>query len=348
MKKRWTAAAVLLVLVAVVAALVWWKGVDHRPRVAAGHQALLDNGDMKPPTAHKVSVRTPTMRLLLSVGDPVDELPPRCCVDTEADHRAPSGGSFLAVHVDEPEIQPVGVAPIVEWKPPHFALVDGEHTYPLDGISRYVGANAWAGNGETEYLALPDKPSHVAITIEYDGVVQRFDTEGDTLDEGVAAPLYHLPSRVESRACAERWSTPYGPRGGAVIVSVARVDVPWLPGLGWARPGRTWLVAGVELDAPYSFTVRGPHEAGTGSADTLYDSYTALMHGANLVPQKVLTVAGRHPRPVQMIGLDGQPMAWDVPAGTHPPIMERFRFGGDLVEGPGAQHVHVVVRGVCR
>lgn len=250
------AAVVALVLVAVVSTIVWRTQRDDRARVAVGEAVA------PPDSSARILGLTTDLQLpfgdyRVTVGEAVDELPPACCLDEPADVRAPEGGSFVGVAVTQvsrfSRALPVA-EPGVDLPTPTFTLLvdvsgtieDEQTEYPVSMIEREWDATTLANRALQTYVAVDGAPEvdDLAVRVDYDGVSQVLHADRDYVETGDAAQLRYsdLVARQAGCGAVRAGSGFVVAPGDAPLCSTARERLAYVGGVGWAEPGRRWLV----------------------------------------------------------------------------------------------------------
>ncbi len=276
---------------------------DEPPRDAAG--VVVPGTDASVTEGNKAFLLVPAGRIDVTVGDPITGDLPASEVTDDRIHRPPEGGSFVPVEWShDPFALPPDLAVVGLWPEPTemSLLVDGA-SYPL-GSPYDVPAVGGTVDSLVSvlYVAVPTRPKSVRVGASYDGVTQTLDPVSGRLGPDAAAPLYHPVRRFRVDACPERgWtihdSTTHG-RSTAdadVAGSAIRVDchvgvarqVPYLPGVGWARTGYTWLVV------PYRVQARADGAA--------VDSVRAVITLDGARPSAMLDRTGRRRSPAATV-----------------------------------------------
>lgn len=246
----------LVVVTVVVVATIVWAQRDDRPRVAVGVNTDPPDGNARIPGLTS-DLQLPFADYRVTVGEAVDELPPSCCVDALADVRAPEGGSFVGVSVAMASrlsrAVPVAV-PGVDLPTPTFTLlVDVSRTlepeqveYPVTTIDRTWADTAFLGHAVQTYVAVDGVPEvgDVSLRVDYDGVSQVMHPDRDVVEAGDAAQLRYsdLVPRQAGCGSVRAESGFVVARGDAPLCSTTRQRLAYVGGVGWADPGRQWLV----------------------------------------------------------------------------------------------------------
>ncbi|AKU16028.1 hypothetical protein [Luteipulveratus mongoliensis] len=295
-------AGLAVVVLAAVAALGAWSVLKDR---AEAGQVI--RGGLTDVSGRSRPVLLPLGQVDVTVSEPVESVPEGASVDAP---RAPWGGSFVGVSWETGYMGgfptwatvPLGMAPVQ----PHVHLVVGGHRYPVPGASGgdIVGRRKETIHGEGKaWIAVDGEPKQPVIEIEYDGVTQRVDIATGRRESGRAAPLYSLDRQgAHFRTCpAPRISGLGGVLSVDAKCGVATpLRLPYVSGLGWAKPGREWAVINASVSLPSDGEWRAA--AGSGPAAD-YD----------LEPvSTTFTLDGRAPRPTPEL----KDAAFDATRGT--------------------------------
>ncbi|GAA4675073.1 hypothetical protein GCM10023226_10310 [Nocardioides nanhaiensis] len=196
-------------------------------------------------------IALPGLELRATVGLPVQELS-AAGVDLDT---APEGGSMVPISWTVDLAGAVRLPSLPDAEPPQVAvslLADGR-AYPLDEVLLRDRAEVEQGDpvlelsGSTAVAIAEEEPRDLAVRVEWDGVTIEAERGEEVRDAGVAERLATVPSRLVRTTVPcdpPRVRSPRGPlqvRQSACPVQVQRT--PWVGGLGWAEPGRQWLVA---------------------------------------------------------------------------------------------------------
>ncbi|CAN5528960.1 hypothetical protein BH11ACT8_BH11ACT8_21390 [soil metagenome] len=244
--------AVLLVTAGLLA------GCGGGDPVAVGGVEAVVGGDAA--DGAPVSVLVPLGTLDLVVGAPVDRI---------GDLQAPDGGSLLRISTSFHDAQVRHdvwrFAARAETMQPVDLQVDvGSTSYPVGTVRRAsAGADVLPRDLVVGLAESPSEAADLTIGVAYDGLVQHVALDG-TRTPGPADPLYVDPDLAPSPTACADVALDHGVRGSAASCRIERADLlPYLPELGWAESGRTWVALSlvVALD---------PVELGTGPQRTRY------------------------------------------------------------------------------
>ena len=187
--------------------------------------------------ARLVTVRLPSERLAITVGTPG----PQVSTVHGGEVHAPKGGSFVQITTADDR---------------SFATYPGGVTAQPDAISVALVANGrrypLPGPGEGNVLALAGTHPALAVTVGFAGVEQRVDLASGKRTEGSAAALYSTIPSGSARCGTPALQRPFV-LTTASIPAACQVDwrrVPYLPGLGWAGAGRSWLLMSLATSGP--------------------------------------------------------------------------------------------------
>lgn len=215
---------------------------------------MLLAGSPVKPAGDSTFLLTPSGRLDVTVGDPVDSLSGARLRDSKG-RRAPSGGRLIPVyaefHADSPS-EAVGLV-----GPPlsvGFALNTGGRTYPV-GATWQAPDQPDVGElleSRTYYLAVAGDADDVTVAVDYDDLTQTVDPRSGERDAGAAAALYDAPAELSSSDCSTAgWRTDRPQTRLEVRCAVRVGTTPWAGDQGgWAEPGTAWLVVEVVLRSP--------------------------------------------------------------------------------------------------
>ena len=246
----------------------------------------------------------PAGRIDVTVGEPVTAALPATSTADDAEHAPPTGGSFVPVAWSHhPFALPAGMALVgTDPRPTEIALLVDGTSYPLGspyGVPS-VGGTVDSPVG-VMYVAVPGVPESVVVSAAYDGLTQTLDPRSGQLDPGAAGPLYHHIDHVGAPRCAaDGWS------GQRRLTATTRCRVseprrlPYLPEVGWAEPGRSWLVVGyrVTLDVARGADPADRYRSSAVSAELTLD-------GAGPVADRSGPGSGRPDTVAGVLAFDG-------------------------------------------
>jgi hypothetical protein len=190
----------------------------------------------------------------------------------------PDDGTFVPVQVvaDRDRLIPVYVdSPGFEGRA-ELTLLDGGRRYPITHVPGGFRLDpATADNkGPQRYLAVEGSPDDWSLEVEYDGVTWVVDLSDGSTEPGPQDRLLDMPTLDEQQEQrALRCGTPVWTRGyrpeerynNPVCRVIHQQRVPYVDGLGWAEPGREFLVVHVQSREP-------GHATGPGGAHYLVRS----------------------------------------------------------------------------
>lgn len=291
-RRRISAAVAVLVLAGAGIGIGLAVTGSHGPRARVGQ--FLSSYEEDQTHSTPVEVRLPWGSLSISIGSPVSRIPDSStCTDHTCDVTydqlaPPPGGSWIPFAL-EPEASPDGLglfrtSATTSIPPVHLSIGSGDSWTPVALLS---GGNPKASvatlfvQATDGWLALPDTPERPSIRVTFAGVTQTVDMTSGHRDAGLAAPLYQRQAAFRTHRC-ERGSVP-GYRETYVLSSECQLtgltSVPYVAGLGWAKPGRSWLVALVRTYPPGRLVaVAGPRQGKAVYSDQ--DSLTRTWHTA--------------------------------------------------------------------
>lgn len=273
-RRWWLAGAVAVLLVASIGLVTWDR---LRSGVAPG--TLVEVYDLDEATGRLSggTVMVPTGRLDVTVTEPYDELP---------DGVYPVDSGFRD---DVEQVRDFGRYVGVSWmldRPANdarFRLVTGaqrqfEVVLVADGVRHDLRAGDSARDSATPsrvkavYVALPGGSADLSVEVSYDGLTQRLDPRTGGRDAGAALPFYSPAATWSAppKPCAAQRPTAAGEGfplvapgfefrepEDAVLPCELRpmVASPYEPGIGWARPGRSWLSVPLTTsgDRPFAY-----------------------------------------------------------------------------------------------
>ena len=181
--------------------------------------------------------------------------------------RAPRGGRlvYVSAETDTASLLPLARRPGPGPPDAALAVVAGGRAYPLRGLQApRTASGLLIGTRRAQWVAVAGDASDLRLRVTYDGQSEALDPRRPRPAGGFAAlgAVAHQArlSRPDIRCGRERWTAPYGRAPGvpAPTCVLGRVDrAPYVGGLGWARPGREWLIVTADADGPYRFARRG-------------------------------------------------------------------------------------------
>lgn len=248
-RSLWPVVAVLaVVVVALAVALVVIRSQDGRPRAAVG-QVFADPSDSES-LPHLGEVLLPWARTEVGAGDVREELPD--LEGAEPNVRAPDGGSFVRVEMDLANDYPVPYAAVGL---PFAAQIDvvlhaDGRDYPVPEVA--IDPDQSVDQGGSRWVAVDGEPGDLEVRVTVDGVTQVVDASDGSVDAGQAADLARLAADdVLAPAPSTRCGAPrrldttniypsYRPDLTCKVGPVLRM--PYVDGLGWAEPGREFVV----------------------------------------------------------------------------------------------------------
>lgn len=212
------------------------------------------NAASGPVDGHRVSVVVPTGRLDVVVAEPRAEVGDQEAADdgrlvrlTTTFRDAEVRGDVWAFAAREGMAEPVTLA----------LEVDGDR-YNVGVVRRGSDADADLAPDDA-VVAVPDDTDadEIRLIVGYDGLEQSVSADDGSREPGVADALYEQAERGPSTSCANGSFRPALPAEGRCRVGEAR-RVPYLPQLGWAEEGRSWLVVslGTEVSGIRAGTAR--------------------------------------------------------------------------------------------
>lgn len=233
-----------VVVVLICGASIWFFGRDDRPRAEAGQLVDPESGVVV--TGRSTTVAIPWGRLVITAGQPVEELPTKSLMPP--DLRAPRGGSFvgLTVNADAKQLLPLPRTLTGDVLAPGLVLVADGRRYPVEGLVQVAKSRGNLAPGERSgFVAVKGTPTDLKLEVEYDGRRQTVDLNGGPGEPGRFAELDRVTMRYAERDCGRAtWPA----RFGNALETVPRCRITWaqrmpyVAGLGWAPDGKTWLV----------------------------------------------------------------------------------------------------------
>lgn len=190
-------------------------------------------------------------------------------------------------------------------------------------------------------VTIPADADDLALEVEFDGRTLRTDLDG--VDSGIDA-FGGTPPRRSTVPCAEqpRTDLPGGVRFNGTECGVnALTAVPWHVAVGWAAPGRAWLVAKVSVGINSYFT------SGQGAGTSYEIGYgEPAYHLDGDLPQVVLDEDGNElaSRPDDMTVDDVRTVVFDVPADATDATLEVAMDYTGTPEDDEGQRVHFRLR----
>lgn len=194
-------------------------------------------------------IALPGLELRATVGLPVQEVP-AAGVDLDT---APEGGSLVPISWTVDLAGAVRLPSLPDAQPPQVSvsLVADGRAYPLDEQLLRDRAEVEQGDpllelsGSTAVAVAEEEPRDLAVRVEWDGVTLEAQRGEEVRDAGPAERLTTVPSRLVRTPVPCDPPQVRAPRGLRVRQSACSLQVqrtPWVGGLGWAEPGRQWLV----------------------------------------------------------------------------------------------------------
>jgi hypothetical protein len=212
----------------------------------------------------------------IGVGEPQPALPD--LLGAEPNVRAPAGGSFVRVDVTLVE---GGRLPLAAVAAPfaqetEVVLRAAGRDYLVNGPGGIVvDPNGLFDRGGSRWVAVDGTPRDLEVRVTVDGVTQVVAADG-SVDAGRATELEALPSLDEVAATEPR---PCGPvrrlddtdlrndyRAGLRCQVQLALRTTYVDGIGWAEPGREFLVVHLVLPTRVRFTT------GRGDATQFWNS----------------------------------------------------------------------------
>lgn len=338
-----TLGAGALALLLVGGVLWWWQPWQDQAEVGDAIELTggLDAGGQRIPVAHRVEVTTPTARLEVRIGEPLDTLPEGAAGGDRGEVHAPDGSVFvpvdwggqttqleaetLATTVAESDDEAQELGEAVASEQVVVTLDIGDEEIPFGKVS--LDEQEWAS--PRAFVVPEGDLGNAAWQVRFDGVTQRVSLETGELDAGVAETFYSGPELTVDGGDA----TSDFP-GEFVDLETTRIEygpepylVPWLPGTGWVdEPGQAWLVLFVEA------TINP--QLGRGDTDGSDGEFLADARTASVLLGGAATRDSVEPRPYGRYGIaDGISggMVWLVDDGTDPPTDLEVRIEYDVV-----------------
>lgn len=269
-----------LIVVGLTVALKVVNESNHRPRAHVGE--VFDYPYHESPLPRSGELVVPWARLEVSAGQAEDELPD--ISGAEANVRAPAGGSF--VRVDVRGKGDIVFAAIAAPNEPDVDLLlrADDKDYPLFGPGGLdVGDHNFTSFDDAIWVAVEGHPKDLAVVVRIGSEEQILNASDGSVELGRAAGIANLPTYSEQIGNRNDFScgrfrrvddsplqVPYPRFVGCTIQHT--LHTPYVDGIGWAQPGREFLV--VLLGGPTNVDVLVP--GGARSYDT------SLKHSAEL------------------------------------------------------------------
>lgn len=186
-------------------------------------------------SGRRLDVRVPDGDLQVRLGRPVGSV---------GGEKPPSGWSYVPVGaLLDASSNLIGAVKGVSWG----VVADGR-TVRLPAPYTTSGSGLSVDNtGAVTYVPVPDHGREVTVSVTYDGLTQTASTTGKRV-AGDAGPYYvpDVTGRFGKVPVAGPWTTAAG-KQLEVAGTVAGIASPYLPGRGWAKPGREFLGLDVAL-----------------------------------------------------------------------------------------------------
>lgn len=218
-----------LVVVAALAALLSGCGSGGSRAAVGSHDSAASL------TARHLEVRVPDGRVEIRLGKPVGSIDGK---------EPPSGWSYVPVGaLLDASTNVIGTVKGVSWG----IVADGRTVRLPTPYTRSSSGLSVDNTGAVTYVPVPDHGHEVTVSVTYDGVTQTVSTSGKRV--AGAAKAYYLPNvtgRFGKVPVSGAWATAPG-KQLEVNGTVAGIGSPYLPGRGWARPGREFLGIDVGL-----------------------------------------------------------------------------------------------------
>jgi hypothetical protein len=206
------------------------------------------NADIAGPTA---TVPLPSGTLAVTVGEPTKEL------DEDLVGGQPTtvdGGRYVGVQWDFDQRIGGGAEVVVpltgQVKAPVVWLVSDGHRYRVGSPYRVVlnGRGIQDIGLGRQYVAVEGDSDNLRLEVDYDGLTQRVDLPSGKVYATQARALEDIPTQGV-RACR-----PAGKVDGQGLTDVpischanATARLPYVAGLGWAKPGHEWAVVDLSV-----------------------------------------------------------------------------------------------------
>ena len=339
----------LLVAVAVgVAGIVW---LNLRRGQPAGTQLEEDAGLYTLDDADALPDRTvllPVGQLTITVSKPLRELPSGAGERGTPD-RVGGFGRWVAVGW---QLRPSsrlrdGRSVAAQGENPQFSVVA-----VADGVRYDLAAGSTEDDDSDPgdlvrdkgvYLALPAEPGGFTVEVGFAGVVQVLDPRTGELRTGAAAPLYAAAPSWSTRApaCVGQRAEVAVPGFGAAPNEDLSVRceirsgfaVPYVTGIGWARPGRTWLVLPVTTRASSGLYVNWPSFEATPNALYVLRLRSSSLFLGGATPTTTLPYYQQSAQELLADGVTGAYYVFDVAPGEPARAVLRQLYADDA---PGA------------
>ncbi|MEO9325577.1 hypothetical protein ABFT23_18950 [Nocardioides sp. C4-1] len=192
------------------------------------------------------TVVVPAGAIEVTVAEAVDEVSAGDADDGE-EHRPPRGWRYLPVQVAFGRADPTVVNTSGKVDAPVAVSIDvGDESYDLPApYTVDAEGRAEAAAPVTTYVPTRSE-GDVVVSVDYDGLEQRLGTDGSR-DAGVAEAYYDGTAVTGGELdCTEGWTA--APDVDVDIGCRLRPTItPYLPGLGWADEGRTYVEVDTEL-----------------------------------------------------------------------------------------------------
>ncbi|KRF10984.1 MULTISPECIES: hypothetical protein [unclassified Nocardioides] len=260
-------AAVMAVVVAALAlTLVVVKKDDRRPRAEVGDVFRAPSPAKDLPD--QATVWIPWARLHVAAGEPKDTLPDLS--GAPANLQAPDGGSFVRVQATIEDRIPVAtIATPFVMEIEVVLRADGKD-YPLSGPGGLgLDPNGPLDQGGERWVAVEGHPKDIEVRITVDDETQVVDASDGSVDNGRAAALADIPSaeeladlddfgcgRFRQRPALRGDDSPLRISYPEYVTCTVTVSLrtPYVDGIGWAEPGREFMV--VQVEPPHDVSVR--------------------------------------------------------------------------------------------
>ena len=195
------------------------------------------------------------------------------------------------------------------------------------------------------WVALPGEPGALTLEVTYDGLTQTLDLRTGRVDAGAAAPLYRKEAwTAASRPCTDGKVTIRAPGFAAdeddveVLCTLTEVALaaPYLPGKGWARPGRTWVTFQLRTQASLAF-VRWPSMQDPDPVLYRLALQSSAVTAGGAAPALVTSYYQQGLEEQRKLNLSGAYYSFDVPAaGTTRVSVHQVYAGRTKASRPGS------------